>query len=257
MNLRRRFPLARHRSEIVGSTFPWRIRIAVIAVAAMGGGIAFGWASRQLPATPAYAACGTSHGIVCSGPKSSLVEVEHQIYAADPKVEPDSGETWSVTAYWASTSGGGACPCTETSASATVRVDWNPTYHRWDIACTSGCDAYAGPLYSFEICDDTQCVESVGTYHSWRYVIEGKIDETQTVCGSRPAYLDRVVYTTSSVDDGDKLSSTGRGCYELLSVTPTTQAFSVTDYGANQGPGSFVCYPSDCSGATPITLTYQ
>jgi hypothetical protein len=28
-------------------------------------------------ATPVYAACGSANGVICSGPKASLVEVDH------------------------------------------------------------------------------------------------------------------------------------------------------------------------------------
>jgi hypothetical protein len=228
----------------------------LLALAALTG-VALAHLTNQVPPLPAYAACGTSHGVICEGPKASLLEVNHFEVngAADRYVEPDSGETWHVQAIWATTSGG-TCACTETYAQATVRVDWVPATHEWVATCTSGCDEYGGPIFGFSICDDDHCLESGSTYHSWLYVLEGEIDESVTTC-SRTAYLDRVEYTTTSVDDGDSLSGTGAGCYELYSISPTSQTFAVTDTGANQAAGTFVCAPSDCLGPTQITLTYD
>ena len=209
----------------------------------------------------AHAACGVLNADCTagggSGTKSSVIVVDHVTTQEEwvAKVEPDSGETWSVTAYWATTSVGVPCSCTEISATATVDVDWNQSTNTWDVTCTSGCDATNGPIHEFVICDDTTCAEGPGTEHSWTYSLEGEFDQSRTTC-NRPAYLQRVVWTTTSVDDGDTLDSLGAGCSEQYAMSPTSQTFTVTDTGTFTGAGYFVCYPGDCEGP-PVTITYD
>jgi hypothetical protein len=101
-------------------------------------------------------------------------------------------------------------------------------------------------------------LQTSGVWHSWVYTLELEVAEDRTICSpTRIAYLDRVVYTTTSIDDGDVLTSVSVGCSEDFAVQPTSQTFSVTDTGANQTPGSFVCYPSDCDGPTLLTITHD
>jgi hypothetical protein len=206
------------------------------------------------------AACGSSYGVNCMRSKASLLEVNHEYRFTNPvavgPTEPDSGETWEVKAYWA-TASGGECSCTETSATAYVDVDWNQGSNTWVAVCTSGCDVYGGPIFQVDICDDDTCTQTAGTLHSWKYVLRVEIAKDVDVCDSQPAYLNRVVYTTTSVDDGDQLSGTGLGCYEVTAVQPTSQTVTVTDTGAYQPGYTWVCYPGECLGPTPVTLTYD
>ena len=59
------------------------------------------------------------------------------------------------------------------------------------------------------------------------------------IVGANP-YLDRVVYTTTSVDDGYTIedpTETQGNCYTDASVSPTTQTFGATDYQYDWGSG--------------------
>jgi hypothetical protein len=144
------------------------------------------------------------------------------------------------------------------SATATIRVDWDQTNNEWDVTCTSGCNSLSGPIFGVSICDDDHCLQTTGVWHSWAYTLELEVDDHRVICSpTRNAYLDRVVYTTTSIDDGDVLTSVASGCTEDFAVQPTSQTFSVTDTGANQANGTWVCFPSDCDGSTLLTITYD
>jgi hypothetical protein len=82
-----------------------RLRVAVLGIALTVVGLGFEY-GRHYPAHPtvpvAYAACGGSHGVVCEGPKSSLVRVSHIADIPEitiDKVEPESGETFTAVVY--------------------------------------------------------------------------------------------------------------------------------------------------------------
>lgn len=249
-----------HSVRRVGSAAGRLWRRTLIGILVVGAGATAGHRSGTVARTPVvFAACGSANNVICEGSKSSLLEVNHQTDIEEfvGPVEPNTGETFTAQVFYA-TSSGGACSCTETSYTATIRVDWDQANNEWDVACTSGCNQYSGPIFGVTVCDDERCLETAGKWHSWLYVLELEVDESVSLCSpGRPAYLNRVVWTTTSVDDGHMLSSMSLGCYEYLAVQPTSQTFAVTDTGANQNQGTFVCFPSDCQGPTPITLTYD
>lgn len=220
-------------------------KIALSTLVAFVGGSALGWSGAVSSSTRvAYAVCGTFIG--CGGGDGTVTSaldvrhVEGPTINGDP-VEPDDGESWEIEAVWAGLSGT-SCACTETSASVSADVTW--TGSAWTVSCT-GCNPSTGPIRSISICHIDGCTNM--DTHSWEYRLIVDVDSTVgALCGR---YLNRVIYTTTSIDDGDVIDT--NDCTEASSVSPATQTVSATDYGA------FEC-AFNCSGtAATATIAYE
>jgi hypothetical protein len=208
-----------------------------------------------LTARPASAACGRSDCVGTHQISAILVVHDHHEDENVEPVEPDTGETWGLTATWNTLSG--ACPsCVQTAtAGATVRVDWSDATGTWSATCTAGCNAFTGPIYGVTICDAASCGGGSSIDNSWEYelVVDlAKKNGASSFCGlpATDGYLSQVAYQTTSVDDGNIVDPLY--CTEGAAVSPTSQTFSVTDSGV------FECTFSCAAASGPsVELTYN
>jgi hypothetical protein len=210
-----------------------------------------------VPLGVVYAQCGTQVSCLMDDTVTSTAHITHYGWDGDAwaiPVEPDTGETWSVTAYWRTTNTialPAYCRCTsEMSSTVTVDVDWSSG---WQASCT-GCSS-TGLIRDVDVCTDDGCGD--GYDHSWAYSLIADIQKQngyyscwvqgQEYLASRT--LERVTYTTTSVDDGDEIDT--QSCSEDSSVSPTSQSWSTTD------STTFEC-DFDCDAAGPsLSLRYQ
>lgn len=198
----------------------------------------------------AEATCGLNN---CGGTTQvSAITVYHTSGVTNTvPVEPDSGETIEVTAYWDTlSSAGGGCVCHQTATSSvTVDVDWNEATDTWDYSCT-GCSG-AGPIIDVTVCHVSGCGTMGAVANAWSYELVVQIAKNRGMCdGVWPGFLSHVTYETTSVDDGDTIRTAN--CTELDPVSPTTQTFSVTDNG------TFECTFTCAAAAGPtLFLTYE
>ena len=213
--------------------------------------LALGLAFALLP-TVAHASCGRDD---CGGSTQiSAVTVYHTSGVTNTvPVEPDTGETIEVTAYWdALEFAGGGCSCHQTaSSSVTVDVDWNESTDTWDYSCT-GCSG-AGPIYGVTVCHVDGCGTMGAIANAWAYELVVQVAKNNGLCtlgGGSVGYLSHVDYETTAVDDGDTIRTSN--CTELAAVSPTSQSFSVTDNGA------FECTYSCAVASGPVLyITYE
>ncbi len=235
---------------------PKLVVVAATIVMSAALGLAAGAVTGVVQPPIAVAACGSTNGLVCGFPgyKESAIEVSHVRYEADLPyyIEPNTGEDWEAVVWWSSDMTELGCQCQETSHTVTFTVDWNATSKTFVAVCTSGCSAF-GPVTTVNVCAIQGCDLLSNDPHGWRYRVRMSVAQTRPICSTRVAYLNRVVYTTTDVDDGRGIVY---DCDLGSTYTPTSQTFSVTDTGASHATGTFPCYPS-CDFATPIEITYQ
>jgi len=156
-------------------------------------------------------------------------------------VEPDSGESWGITAYW-NTAGGGV-NCLEIIENATVDVDWNGS--SWVLSNKT----LTANIVGIYLCsqDSLNCSTVNGT-HSAGYKLV--VDLTDPVGTGPPYNLRKVDYATTSVDDGYELDM--EQCTLGGSVSPTSQSFSQTD------TGGFECELTCSTISGPsLTIAYE
>lgn len=216
--------------------------------------VAFGIALPLAPGRAAAQGCGAGD---CLGPgQTTTASVTVQHYEqVDPttvrEVEPDSGETIEVTAYWdVDALVPGFCDCYRTaSATVDVDVDWNETTDSWDATCT-GCDATNGPIYSVTVCHSDGCGSGVNIDNAWEYELIVNMVPTNGTCQGNAGEVSGVLFETTSVDDGDAIRTST--CSEWYSVSPTSQTFSVSDLGP------FECtYTCAAASGPTLMIEYQ
>ncbi len=212
-------------------------------------------AGKPTPVPMVYAACGVQPNCGPDQTQTSVLAVTHTSPAGgnDIPVEPNTGETWNITAYWSTTIGAPRdCDClTPYSASVSATVTWQDQ-GGWSVSCT-GCSP-SGPIRSVSVCH----VDGCGTQYvdnGWTYKLLVDVDHTgptywcpvsQTWAST---YLTSVNYTTTAVSGGNLVDVVR--CSEGSSVTPDSQSWSATDTGA------FECALScDYDGAS-VAITYQ
>jgi hypothetical protein len=224
-----------------------RLVVMTILVVTVAAGAALAGAPLKVP--PVCAACA---GVLpqCQQGDDTLtsrLDVSHTTEAVTLPVEPDDGETISITAVWATPYDilPSSCQCQEVSAQASATVTW--TGNAWSLS-TSGTSPL-GPIFSISLCagDDTDSCTDGDTTHSWAYSLIVDVARTNgywcvPAMWWRTGNLHRVVYTTTSVDDGDVIDET---CAEAGAVSPTSQSWSATDYGPWE-----CAYDCDASGAS-------
>lgn len=146
-------------------------------------------------------------------------------------VEPNTGENWTITAYWNQLGSDPIwCDCDAVSnAVVYVAVDWSDSTG-WSATCT-GCNAFTGPVRGVAICSTYGCGSGMSIDNSWGYELVVSLDESHgSNCGfGYPSFLNRVVYATTSVDDGNQINTLY--CSESTAVSPISQAFGTTDSG--------------------------
>lgn len=162
-------------------------------------------------------------------------------------VEPDTGETWSVTTWYRLQTSGTACDCALRTDNASVDVDWNGS--AWVASCT-GCGG-GSSIHGVSVCPVDGCGEGTTLDHSWAYELIVDVDLNHVYnCGQTPltGALMQVSYSATSVDPGDRIDLIE--CTEDLSVTPSAVG---TGYNASD-TGAFEC-PFTCADATGPTIT--
>jgi len=181
---------------------------------------------------------------------TSALDVYHRVHPGgitDDPVQLDDRETVSITVYYSLLSGIGACSCGyETSQAVTITPVLSGT--SWSGSC-SGCDPTNGPIRSVTICDINadECESYDGDYRL-NVIVDKTYGAGGGSCNGNPRYINRVVYTISSVDDGDAYDASG--CTLGSAVSPTTNSFSATDFG------TFEC-TFDCEPGPALTVTFN
>jgi hypothetical protein len=213
--------------------------------------IAIMGAALSSPAHMALAQCGLN--AACPGAdltRTASILVSHADLNTVP-VEPDSGETWSITANYRLQTAGEPCDCDDRDDSVSVDVAWSDT-SGWSATCT-GCGG-GSAIQGVAICGVGGCASGTITIdNSWSYELIVDLNNNHGfVCGATAmnARLVDVDFETTSVDDGDTID-TGN-CSEDVAVSPTSQVFSATD------AGPFECgFTCPAATGTSVTLTYQ
>jgi hypothetical protein len=118
------------------------------------------------------AACKGPNGL-CNGgldpTKTATMNVEHStVGGASVPVEPDSGESWTITAYWNTQYG---TPCSERSETAGVDVDWNGS--GWVVSNKST----TSNILDMKVCTAGLGCLSGGTLHDFEYQLAVDITE--------------------------------------------------------------------------------
>ena len=225
---------------------------ALLASVAIVGGL---FAASPDVAEAQY--CGTNDCTLHTREVSSITVVHADPgLTSDVPVEPDTGETIDITAYWDTrVIDNSPCVCAQTaSANVTVDVDWSDTTG-WSAACT-GCNSVTGPIYRVAVCGVGECGSGATIDNGWSYELIVDIKKNHGKCLESgqtipvDGWLSHVDYDTTSVDDGNLINDST--CTEGASVSPTSQVFSVTD------SGGFDCNFTCASAAGPtMTITYQ
>jgi len=141
--------------------------VLVLAIAA-GGAYLFGVPS-DVP--PVCAACGSDPN--CTPPDGTVTSalavthVEQDGMNLVP-VEPDTGETWSITATWSTDFGEPpGCDCENgPTATVTAQVDWTDSTG-WSVSCT-GC-SQQGWIRSVSVCNAASCGGVSDLDNGWGY----------------------------------------------------------------------------------------
>ncbi len=123
-----------------------RLVVAMIVAGLVGVVTGLGQAGRVAPVLAG--ACGI-HSSCPFGDmtRTSSLTVYHET-TSNEAVEPDTGETWEITARYTLQTSGTACDCADRTVQATVEVDW--TGSGWTATCTSGC---GGAIAQVSVCD--------------------------------------------------------------------------------------------------------
>jgi hypothetical protein len=211
-----------------------------------------GFATGQQPAWPAVVlaqACGL-HAACNFGDstRTSSLTVDH-VTTGGAAVEPNTGETWSVTATWALQTIGSACDCANRTANATVDVDW--TGSGWTATCTAGCNP-AGPIVGVAICNNSNCGAVANPTIGYELLVDLTANAVfQCFGANQTGKLVQVDYQTSSVDNGNPITN-NTTCALGSSVSPTSQTWTTSD------TGTFEC-DFTCAGASgpSVTIQYQ
>jgi hypothetical protein len=216
--------------------------LVVLAIGAVAGHLSV--TPRVVP--PVYAAVCQSAHQTCTPPdvtKTSVLDVVHAKSYGEyvVPVQPVTGESWAITAYW-NTAGGGL-DCLEIYQVAYVDVDWNGS--TWVLSNQT----LTANIVGIYLCplDSLYCSTVNGTHSSGYRLV---VDITDPVVATYSYNLRKVVYATTSVDSGYELDQ--ELCTLGNSVSPTSQAFSQTDNGGFEC--ELTC--STISGPS-LTISYQ
>jgi len=233
-----------------------RVRISVVGlsavfVLALVAGFLFGGPQGEVPVAYAYP-CQVANGPCSYGDitKTAALEVLHMGDDGGGgytlPVEPDTGESWNITAYW-----NNATPiCYESTETASVDVDWNGS--SWVLSS----EGTTTNIIDIDICSTSATCRGTGGAHSWGYKLIVDITDPHTATGRN---LRQVVFTTTSVDDGNEITFTGGGlttCNSLgSSVSPTSEEFTALDW-PEEWPMSRCAFSCSVVG-TSVDLTYE
>jgi hypothetical protein len=192
---------------------------------------------HKTPPPVLAASCQIAHQTCAGGldpTKTAVLTVLHQV-SGGTWVEPNTGESWDITATW--NSAGVLCP-NPTVQVATVTVDWNGS--GWTLSNKN----LTGDIVDVQVCNISgSCGSAVGPR-----AYKLRVDINDPIAG--PQNLQSVAFVTTSVDDGFTIDLSS--CTTTTTaVSPTSQTFSATDYG------SFECDYA-CANVTgpSLTITY-
>lgn len=198
----------------------------------LAAGMLMGAPTGDVP--PAYAAlCQSSHG--CIRPYLHAVMNVQHVDTSTParSVQPNTGESLSIAAYWNTPPPG---PCDEVSETATADVDWNGSAF---VLSNVNLPAHIAALY---LCSGADSCSEEYT-HSHNYKIIAEVTDPVS-SGGKTYHLRQVVFATTAVDNGYLLDYST--CTTGTSVSPTSQTFSQTDAGTFECAG----WP-DCTASGP------
>jgi hypothetical protein len=224
--------VAHRKTVAAGALVAAATTVAVVLAVGILAGI-----PEEVPAVFA-AACKYANAYCIAGYRTAAVDVRHGVEggASITPVEPDDGETWSITAFWNTAP---PLPCFENQEAASATVSW--TGSTWQLSNVT----LTANITDIDVCDFQTC-DAVDV-HSHGYRLVAKVVDPHLPGGIHN--LRQVVFATTSVDDGYELDTST--CTLGTSVSPTSQTFSATD------SGGFECgYSCDNSG-TNLLITYE
>lgn len=165
-------------------------------------------------------------------------------------VEPDTGETWSITAYYRLNEYFQACDCQLRSVTASVDVSWNGS--TWTATCT-GCGG-GSPILDVDICPVDGCGEGASLDHSWSYELIVDLERIASSfnCGltTYNGELKQVDYIATEIDDGDTIDVEDCDEDQRVTLSSTSVGVNASDTGSFECP--FTC--NDASGPTVVIL---
>jgi len=213
------------------------VAATVVVVAALGIGV-LGGLPTGVP--PAFAfACQLPHPACAGGVfyRTAAVEVTYvePVGEALLPVEPLGDTDWNIMAYWNSANQ----PCTEATEMATASVSWSGT--SWTVSNVNT----TTNITSIDVCPGPGCGASYD--HAFGYTLIAKVWDPKLTTTQN---LRKVVFTTTSVSDGEELDTSA--CTLGSEVSPTSQSFSQTDNGA------FECgYGCLTASGPSLAITYE
>ena len=197
--------------------------VGVLVVALMAGFLAGGMAGEV---SPVHAAACKAANAGCSGGDTTMTSAMYVCHDTSPiyagtstVVEPDSGESWNITAYW--NAAGIGWGCNENNETATVDVSWDGS--SWSLSNVNT----TSHIRNISICSGNTC-DGGDTTHAWDYKLIVDITDPNAIGYN----LRTVQYTTTSVDDGYTIedpTETYGDCYTDTSVSPTSQSNTAND----------------------------
>jgi len=180
---------------------------------------------------------------------TSGLDVYHRVSPGgitDDPVQLNNSERVTITAYWSLLPNLGACSCGQ-EISQTVTIDPTLSGTSWTGTCT-GCNA-GGPIYAVVICDINadDCLSYDGDYRLNVNVVQSNGGGSGG-CAGNPRFLNRVEYTITNINNGDAYDAST--CVLGAAVSPTTNSFTATDFGA------FEC-AFNCEVGPSLTVTFN
>jgi len=171
------------------------------------------------------------------------VEVFHQTTGGSPSpVEPNTGETWQITAYWGPDSGGGGS-CIDHTEVGYATVDWNGA--GWTVSNVT----LTTNILDIDVCDTSVCITgpSSGPVPQRSYKLKADLNDP---LGPPIFHLRQVDFRTTAVDGGNVLDVST--CATGASVSPTSQTFG------NMDTGAFECsYACGSISGPSVVITYN
>lgn len=234
-------------------------KLVRLLFAAFVGTVLLGWATaRYGPVNVANAQnCGVafmpggclSQDSTMAGVVVNHVDVDDLAPPAVTYVEPDNTDSWQITALYSTEPTGDSCACEDYDSSVTADVTWTGT--NWSVTC-SGCSFPSGPILSVDVCSVAGCATGglPNVQHGWSYRLVARVKEQRVnQCGLEDAFIRGVTFTTTAVDDGDKINA--GNCTETSAASPTSQTWSATDFALSCN--------SNCSsvGGPTIDIIYD
>jgi len=243
--------------------FPHRLRALILAaVLGISAGLVYGLLplvpfsgglATFVPSAPVASAqpfCGQNPACGVDQTVTSALDVHHRVYPGaitDDPVQLNDDELVTITVYWLTLPNIGPCSCSQ-QVSRSVTIQPTLSGSSWSGAC-SGCNA-GGPIYDVVICDiNSDNCQSLDNDYRLNVDIDKLFGLVPTgPCSMNPLYINRVEYTITNVSNGDDYDASH--CVVGSAVSPTTNSFSATDFGA------FEC-AFDCETGPSLTVTFN